>query len=78
MPNPSPSSRRLKDLAHSRNLDAFETAFAAASVDCIVTSFLLDLLPDPTKLAKEIHRVLRPELFQCQDADGGIVQRKKL
>ena len=44
-------------------MDAFNTAFAGDSVDCIVTSFLLDLLPDPTKLAKEINRVL---------CDGGI------
>jgi SAM-dependent methyltransferase len=39
-------------------MDAFSTAFAGDSIDCIVTSFLLDLLPDPIKLAKEIHRVV--------------------
>jgi len=42
-------------------MDAFETAFADDSVDCMVTSFLLDLLPDPKKLASEIHRVLCPD-----------------
>jgi SAM-dependent methyltransferase/uncharacterized protein YbaR (Trm112 family) len=44
-------------------MDAFDTAFADGSVDCVITSFLLDLIPDPRRLAAEIHRVLR---------DGGV------
>lgn len=41
-------------------MDALETAFANDSIDCVVTSFFLDLLPEPAKLASEIHRVLAP------------------
>jgi len=41
-------------------MDAFDTAFADGSVDCVVTSFLIDLIPDPRKLADEIHRILSP------------------
>jgi len=40
-------------------MDAFETAFTDASVDCVVTAFMLDLIPDPRRLAGEIHRILR-------------------
>ena len=40
-------------------MDAFDTAFPDASVDCVVTSFLIDLLADPRGLADEIHRILR-------------------
>lgn len=39
-------------------MDAFDTAFADDSVDCVVTSFLLDLVSDPHAVAKEIHRIL--------------------
>jgi SAM-dependent methyltransferase len=39
-------------------MDAFDTAFADGSIDCVVTSFFLDLVPDPRGLAREIHRVL--------------------
>lgn len=42
-------------------MDVFDTAFADGSVDCVVTSFLIDLLPEPLNLASEIHRILRPE-----------------
>ncbi len=42
-------------------MDAFDTAFARGSVDCVVTSFLIDLIPDPRGLAREIHRVLRSD-----------------
>jgi SAM-dependent methyltransferase len=41
-------------------MDAFDTAFADGAVDCVITSFLIDLIPDPRKLADEIHRMLRP------------------
>ena len=44
-------------------MDALQTAFADRSIDCVVTVFLTDILPDPRALAKEIHRVL---------ADGGV------
>ncbi|MGE0257328.1 MAG: methyltransferase domain-containing protein [Alphaproteobacteria bacterium] len=44
-------------------MDAFNTAFADGSVDCVVTAFLLDLMPAPRGLASEIHRILR---------DGGV------
>jgi SAM-dependent methyltransferase len=39
-------------------MDVFDTAFADASVDCVITSFLIDLIPNPRKLAEEIHRIL--------------------
>jgi SAM-dependent methyltransferase len=39
-------------------MDALETAFADGSVGCVVTSFLLDLVPEPQRLAREIHRIL--------------------
>jgi SAM-dependent methyltransferase len=39
-------------------MDAFDMAFANGSIDCIITSFLVDLIPDPLRLAVEIHRVL--------------------
>jgi ubiquinone/menaquinone biosynthesis C-methylase UbiE len=39
-------------------MDALDTAFADGSVACVVTSFLIDLIPEPRKLASEIHRIL--------------------
>ncbi len=39
-------------------MDALDTAFADGSVDCVITSFLIDLIPDPAKLADEISRIL--------------------
>lgn len=42
-------------------MDALETAFSDGSVDCVVTSFLIDLLPDPRRLADEIYRILSPD-----------------
>lgn len=42
-------------------MDAFDMAFADGALDCVITSFLIDLIPDPKKLAKEIHRVLSPQ-----------------
>ena len=39
-------------------MDAFDTAFPDGVADCVVTAFFLDLLPDPRKLAAEIHRIL--------------------
>jgi SAM-dependent methyltransferase len=39
-------------------MDAFDTAFADGSVDCVVTSFMIDLIPDPPRLADEIARIL--------------------
>jgi len=42
-------------------MDALDTAFADGSVGCVVTSFLIDLFPDPRKLAREIHRILRDD-----------------
>jgi SAM-dependent methyltransferase len=39
-------------------MDALETAFADRSIDCIVTVFLTDILPDPRALADEVHRIL--------------------
>jgi SAM-dependent methyltransferase/uncharacterized protein YbaR (Trm112 family) len=39
-------------------MDIFDMAFADGAIDCIVTSFLIDLLPDPRRLSDEIHRVL--------------------
>jgi SAM-dependent methyltransferase len=40
-------------------MDALDTAFPDGSVDCVVTVFLTDILPDPRALADEIRRVLR-------------------
>ncbi len=42
-------------------MDAFDTVFAGGSVDCVVTAFLLDLIPEPRRLADEIHRILRDD-----------------
>lgn len=39
-------------------MDALDTALADRSVDCVVTVFLTDILPDPRALADEVHRVL--------------------
>ena len=39
-------------------MDALDTAFADGSVACVVTSFLIDLFPEPRRLASEIHRIL--------------------
>ena len=39
-------------------MDALDSAFADCSIDCIVTAFLTDILPDPRALAREVHRVL--------------------
>ena len=39
-------------------MDAFATAFPAGSIDCVVTSFLIDLIPDPRRLADEVARIL--------------------
>jgi SAM-dependent methyltransferase len=39
-------------------MDALDTAFADGSVACVVTSFLVDLFPEPRRLAREIHRIL--------------------
>jgi SAM-dependent methyltransferase len=39
-------------------MDALDTAFADGSVACVVTSFVIDLFPEPRRLAREIHRIL--------------------
>jgi SAM-dependent methyltransferase/uncharacterized protein YbaR (Trm112 family) len=39
-------------------MDALDTALADGSVDCVVTSFLIDLMPEPPRLAGEIRRIL--------------------
>lgn len=39
-------------------MDVLDTAFPDGSVDCVVTVFLTDILPDPRALADEIHRIL--------------------
>ena len=49
-----PSSRHVELVA----MDALDAAFADGSVACIVTSFLIDLFPEPRRLASEIHRIL--------------------
>jgi SAM-dependent methyltransferase len=54
-----PSSAHVELVA----MDALDTAFADGSVACVVTSFLIDLFPEPRRLAKEIHRIL---------CDGGV------
>jgi SAM-dependent methyltransferase len=52
--NPAPASSHIELLA----MDVFDTAFADGSIDCVVTAFLIDLIPDPRRLADEIHRIL--------------------
>ena len=42
-------------------MDAFDTAFADGALDCVITSFLIDLVPEPNKLAAEIYRILSAE-----------------
>jgi SAM-dependent methyltransferase len=54
--DPAASASHVEVLA----MDALNTAFADGSIDCVVTSFLTDLMPDPYKLADEIRRVLSP------------------
>ena len=49
-----PSSPNVELVA----MDALDTAFADGSVACVVTSFLIDLFPEPRRLASEIHRIL--------------------
>jgi SAM-dependent methyltransferase len=49
-----PSSANIELAA----MDALDTAFADGSVACVVTSFLIDLFPEPRRLAREIHRIL--------------------
>jgi SAM-dependent methyltransferase len=49
-----PSSRHVELAA----MDALDTAFADGSIACVVTSFLIDLFPEPRRLASEIHRIL--------------------
>jgi SAM-dependent methyltransferase len=49
-----PSSPKVELVA----MDALDTAFADGSVACVVTSFLIDLFPEPRRLASEIHRIL--------------------
>jgi len=39
-------------------MDAYETACVDGAIDCVITSFLIDLTPDPRILADEIHRIL--------------------
>jgi len=55
-------------------MDALETAFASDSIDCVVTSFFLDLLPEPAKLASEIHRILAPEGIWINYGPSGPLQ----
>lgn len=38
--------------------DACNTPLAAGSVDCVVTSFLLDVVDDPRAVAREVYRIL--------------------
>jgi SAM-dependent methyltransferase len=40
-------------------MDVFDTAFNDESIDCVITAFLIDLIPDPQRLTAEIHRILR-------------------
>jgi SAM-dependent methyltransferase len=49
-----PSSPHVELVA----MDALDTAFADGSVACVVTAFLIDLIPEPRKLASEIRRIL--------------------
>ncbi len=39
-------------------MDVLDTAFPDGAVDCVVTAFLTDILPDPRTLAGEVHRIL--------------------
>ncbi len=39
-------------------MDVLDTAFPDGAVDCVVTVFLTDILPDPLALAGEVHRIL--------------------
>ncbi len=42
------------------SMNATASGFADQSLDCVVTSFLLDVISEPTKLIEEIHRILVP------------------
>jgi hypothetical protein len=39
-------------------MDALDTGFPDGAVDCVVTVFLIDILPDPRALADEVYRIL--------------------
>jgi len=59
---------RPQDMASASNvflcaMDAAVTAFADGALDCVVTSFLLDILGNPYLLAEEVRRIL---------AEGGV------
>lgn len=41
--------------------DACRMPLPDGSVDCVVTRFLLDVVPDPRAVAAEVHRILGPE-----------------
>jgi len=49
-----PSDPQIELLA----MDVFHTAFPDESIDCLVTAYLIDLVPDPRRLAAEIWRIL--------------------
>jgi SAM-dependent methyltransferase len=52
--DPVSADSRVEVLA----MDALDTAFADGSIDCVITVFLTDLMPDPRRLADEIYRIL--------------------
>jgi SAM-dependent methyltransferase/uncharacterized protein YbaR (Trm112 family) len=50
-----------KSAAELAAMDVLDTGFPDGSVDCVVTVFLTDILPDPRALGDEIRRILRKD-----------------
>ena len=50
--------RSGKEAAEILAMDVLDTAFPDGAVDCVVTVFLTDILPNPCALADEIGRIL--------------------
>jgi SAM-dependent methyltransferase/uncharacterized protein YbaR (Trm112 family) len=50
-----------KSAAELLAMDVLDTGFPDGTVDCVVTVFLTDILPDPRALGDEIRRILRKD-----------------
>ena len=53
-------TKAKRDLVRLLRADGLALPFADHSIDCLMMSSLLQLVPDPAQLLSECHRVLRP------------------
>lgn len=51
--------------------DALDLPFADESLDCVVSQHLFDIVPDRSRFAMEVHRVLRPGGIWIEFSHGG-------